>query len=122
MDLVNGWVQVFLGVLTIVTAAGAGIGAVSVKELRARVGDLRGEIEDKDRRLSQTERDLEAEKAERRAQDIKIKALQETVRGDEQLQEIRSQGIRHHAAAVEHWQEEEQLLRRILVSIERTRP
>lgn len=115
------WLNVFLGILTIVAAMGAGLSIATVRELRARVGDLRGEIADKDRRLSQAEADVLAERAERKIQATEIAALQRVVTGDEKLTAIRHEGNRHHAAATEHWREEEALLRRILVAIERDR-
>lgn len=113
------WVNLFLGVLTIVTAAGAGLSATYVRELRGRVTDLRGEIDDKDRKLTAVRADLAAEKAERKILKTEVDALQRVVTGDEKLSEIRAQNIKHHSAAVEHWQSQETILSRILVTLER---
>ena len=121
MDELSGWVNGFLAVLTVVTAGGAGLSIAYVRELRARVQDLRGEIEDKDRRLSQAEADVLAEKAERKIQATEIRALQRVVTGEEKLAQIIADGVRHHAAASEHWRDEEALLRKILVALERER-
>lgn len=114
-----GWLNVFLGVLTIVAAAGAGLSIATVRELRARVSDLRAEIGDKDRRLAQAEADVLAERAERKIQATEIAALQRIVTGDAKLDEIRADGVRHHAAASDHWREEHTLLRKILVELQR---
>lgn len=113
------WVNVFLGVLTVVTAAGAGLSATYVRELRSRVADLRGEIDDKDRRLKQAEADVLAEKAERKILGNEVTALQRVVTGDEKLSEIRSLTLKHHAAAVDHWGEQTRLLKRMLTTLER---
>lgn len=113
-----GWVNLFLGVLTVVTAAGAGLSATYVKELRGRVSDLRGEIDDKDRRLRQAEADVLAEKAERKILATEVNALRRIVTGDEKLTEIRAQNTEHHSAAVAHWQSQEELLLRISRSLE----
>lgn len=113
------WVNIFLGVLTVVTAAGAGLSATYVRELRLRVTDLRGEIDDKDRRLRQAEADVLAEKAERKILGGEVAALRRVVTGDEKLDEIRGLNLKHHAAAVEHWQEQTRLLKRMLATLER---
>lgn len=116
-DWVTGWLNVFLGVLTVVAAAGAGLSIATVRELRARVTDLRGEIADKDRRLSQAEADVLSERAERKIQGTEIAALQRVVRGDEKLDEIRNDGNAHHAAAEAHWHDELDLLGDILAAL-----
>jgi hypothetical protein len=119
VDSVAAWLNLALGTLTIVAAAGAGLSIATVRELRSRVGDLRGEIDDKDRRLTQAETDLKAEQTGRELQAAEIAALQRVVTGEQKLDEIRGQNVKHHAAATEHWQEQETLLRRILVTLER---
>lgn len=113
------WVNVFLGVLTVVTAAGAGISATYVRELRSRVQDLRGEIDDKDRRLRQAEADVLAEKAERKILATEVTALERAIRGDEKLDAIRADGERHHTAAVAYWAKQEKLLGDVLAELKK---
>jgi hypothetical protein len=113
------WVNIFLGVLTVVTAAGMGLSGTYVSELRKRVTDLRGEIDDKDRRLRLAEADVLAEKAERKILATEVVALQRLVTGDDKLNEIRQLNIKHHDAAVIHWQEQTRLLKRISTSLDK---
>lgn len=102
-----GWLNLFMGVLAVVSAIGAGLSIATVRELRARVQDLRGEIADKDRRLHQAETDVLHEQSERKMQAVEIRALQRLVTGDEKLNLIR---IDLH--------DQEALLQRILLATE----
>lgn len=116
------WITAALGILTIVTAAGAGLSGVYVRDLRARVLDLRGEIEDKDRRLSRAEADVLAERAERKIQATEIAALQRLVGKDDKVDALRIDGEAHHAAAVEHWKKEQALLSDIRNELRKAKP
>lgn len=110
----GSFLQVASAILVITSLAGLGAMRSRVTSLAATVGDLRGEVGDKDRQIGELQalRVLDAAEILRQGNDID--ALQRLKTGEAEWQAI-SQALKvHHAASLDHWSADEELLGRIL--------
>lgn len=110
----GSFLQVASAILVITSLAGLGAMRSRVTSLAATVGDLRGEVGDKDRQLTELHalRVLDAAEILRQGNDID--ALQRLKTGEAHWTAISQELRAHHTASIEHWSADEELLGRIL--------
>ena len=123
-DLGN-FLQVALTVLTLAALASVGLMKGTITNLRESLADARGDIADGDRRHTETKAELvEAQnqivklRAQINSQAHDLEAVGRLVRGESYWLELGEKLDAHHAAAEEHWAEDERLLRKILKDLD----
>lgn len=106
-DSLGNFLQTASGILVIASLAGLGLMRARVIDLREQLSDLRAEVGDKDRVVS----DMKADRARDKAD---LDALKRVVTGEDQLLAISQKLELHHTAALAHWEADEELLGRVL--------
>jgi hypothetical protein len=109
-DSLGNFLQVASGILVITSLAGLGLMRATVVNLRESLADLRSEVADKDRQNA----DMKADRARDKAD---LEALKRIVTGEDQLLAISEKLDTHHAAAITHWEADEELLGRVLQAL-----
>lgn len=117
MDDLGRLLTLALGFLAIATAAGFGLQRGRIADLRERLKDNDEELERKDRRLTETEAELERHKTSSSAEIGRLKtdldALARVVTGEAHWTAIGEKLDDHHTQAETHWTHGETVLEEI---------